>query len=245
MIKNPLLHLSLCIFIAGCAGAPSERFTRSMKSYNKTSERINLPKINEVTTVELGGSLISDLYLYKDPAIEVTEPFSMETSNVGTNFTISISPGDFFVKGADENGFFYQSATSKLRANNLPVNKIIFGVYVTKYDPEITEIYTMTDDGRPLIYPAPNLKIRKYTKESISATEFKKELVYTGISKNIINISYREYSNGIARPAFTQELKYDISEGKVFGFRDARFEIIKATNTGITYRAISHLTESH
>ena len=45
----------------------------------------------------------------------------------------------------------------------------------------------------------------------------------------------------MARPAFSQELKYDLGEGQVIGFKGARFEVVKATNLGITYRVLRHL----
>lgn len=75
----------------------------------------------------------------------------------------------------------------------------------------------------------------------VSADNQKKELIYTGVSKNIISILYREYQNDMARPAFSQELKYDLGEGRVIGFKGARFEVLKATNLGITYRVLKHL----
>jgi hypothetical protein len=45
----------------------------------------------------------------------------------------------------------------------------------------------------------------------------------------------------MARPAFNQDLKYDLNDGAVIGFRGARFEVIKATNTEIKFRTISPL----
>ena len=45
----------------------------------------------------------------------------------------------------------------------------------------------------------------------------------------------------MARPAFTQELKYDLGEGKVIGFKGARFEVLSATNVGIRYKVLRHL----
>jgi len=66
-------------------------------------------------------------------------------------------------------------------------------------------------------------------------------LVYGGVSKGTIAISYREFSDKTARPAFTQELKYDLSEGDVIGFRGARFKIIKAGNVSLRYVVLKPL----
>ena len=43
-----------------------------------------------------------------------------------------------------------------------------------------------------------------------------------------------------ARPAFNQDVQYDLSEGKTIGFKGARVEIVEATNTNIRYRVLAH-----
>lgn len=75
----------------------------------------------------------------------------------------------------------------------------------------------------------------------ISPDNQKKELIYTGVSKNVISLVYREYQNDLARPAFSQDLKYDLGEGRVIGFKGARFEVLKATNLGLTFKTLKHL----
>jgi len=65
---------------------------------------------------------------------------------------------------------------------------------------------------------------------------FSSQIDYSGKSKDEITLTYREFSDGWSRPAFSQELKYDLSEGNEFAFRGSLFEILNATNTEITYR---------
>ncbi len=70
---------------------------------------------------------------------------------------------------------------------------------------------------------------------------YQRELVYSGISQNALSILYREFIGGTARPAFYQELKYDLSQGDTIGYKGARFRVIKATNTSIKYEVLKHL----
>ncbi|MEW5801088.1 MAG: hypothetical protein AB1847_03180 [bacterium] len=67
---------------------------------------------------------------------------------------------------------------------------------------------------------------------------FKAELIYTGKMDNIIRISYREYIDNMARPAFSQELRYDLSEGNEISFQSLRMKVLEATNTKITIQVI-------
>jgi len=62
---------------------------------------------------------------------------------------------------------------------------------------------------------------------------FRQEFIYNGKTKDTLKISYREFKDDMARPAFYQDLSYDLSESRIIGFRDIRIEVIEATNTDI------------
>lgn len=67
----------------------------------------------------------------------------------------------------------------------------------------------------------------------------RKELIYSGISGNVIDISYREYRGGLAAPAFFQTVKYDLSESKVVRFQRFQIEVLSANNQGIKCKLLS------
>ena len=64
------------------------------------------------------------------------------------------------------------------------------------------------------------------------------ELIYGGVAKNVIKVLYREYSNNLARPAFSQELQYDLDESKIIVFRNTKIEISEATNNKLTFKVV-------
>jgi hypothetical protein len=64
---------------------------------------------------------------------------------------------------------------------------------------------------------------------------FKQELIYNGRSKDTINLSYREFKEDWARPAFSQDLTYDLSEGNIIGFRGMKIEVLETTNSNIRF----------
>lgn len=71
------------------------------------------------------------------------------------------------------------------------------------------------------------------------ADSLQQTLLYNGKIGNRITLAYRELQNNLARPAFNNSVEYDLSESAIVGYKGARIEIIKATNTEITYRIIS------
>lgn len=70
---------------------------------------------------------------------------------------------------------------------------------------------------------------------------FRQELIYLGRSGDELSFKYREFSGSLARPAFSADLKYDLSESQTIGYRGARIEVIEAGNQLIRYRVQSHI----
>lgn len=69
----------------------------------------------------------------------------------------------------------------------------------------------------------------------IQKGSFRKELVYQGKSGNTIRLLYREFCDEMARPAFYQDLTYDMTETNIIGFREMTIEVIEATNLYIKF----------
>lgn len=72
----------------------------------------------------------------------------------------------------------------------------------------------------------------------ISKNELRQELVYSGKSGSTIKVSYREFSGDMARPAFTQDLTYDLAESKEIAFRSIVIKVVEATGGKIKYKVV-------
>lgn len=74
-------------------------------------------------------------------------------------------------------------------------------------------------------------------KEVNNPDSFFVEVLYQGLSKGEVKVSYREFSGGIARPAFTQDVSYEVDPDgtTTIAFRGLRIKVLKATREGITY----------
>lgn len=81
---------------------------------------------------------------------------------------------------------------------------------------------------------------KRYKFEDYGRT-FRQELIYLGRSGDELSFKYREYSGSLARPAFSADLKYDLSESQTIGYRGARIKIIEAGNQLLKYRVESHI----
>lgn len=64
---------------------------------------------------------------------------------------------------------------------------------------------------------------------------FRMEFLYTGITGNTVRLTYREYIDDLARPAFYQDLTYDMTESKTIMFKTLKIKIIESTNSYLKY----------
>lgn len=65
------------------------------------------------------------------------------------------------------------------------------------------------------------------------------EMVYSGRSGDTIRTLFREYVSDLARPAYSQELTYDLSEDSEIRYRSIVIDVDEAGGSGITYRIVS------
>ncbi|MDB4717954.1 hypothetical protein OAG11_03685 [Verrucomicrobia bacterium] len=66
------------------------------------------------------------------------------------------------------------------------------------------------------------------------------ELVYTGKSGNTLNILYREYTaDDLARPAFSQNLSYDLENSAFVQFKKTRIKVFEANNSSIAFEVVA------
>lgn len=92
-------------------------------------------------------------------------------------------------------------------------------------------------DGKFNSEPYSGIKLKKtdeFAKPSVT-----KEIIYNGKTPTNIKLLYREYVDDYARPAFYQDLVYDLAESQTIGFKGIKIKVIEATNSGITFSVIS------
>lgn len=226
------------MFIQGCT-TTSEHLGRTYTPSYYSSSISDYPGIGETKTVEVGESLVWKDKQATIPAIDIEQTIEHPAENLGKKFTLTLLSGRYVENGKDAFGTFYKGKESNVLVDSQPVD-FEGGIYITNLDPTKTEIY-LKSNQQPLSYVRGGIPFKKSLHQKRDDLSFKKELVYTGISQKVVSILYREFNEDMARPAFSQDLKYDLSESNIIGYRGARFEIIKATNQELTYKTLKQL----
>jgi len=245
--KLVLVIGTLTLGALGCATmAPSLLTIRRFFPLSAEGKEVTRPELDTEVEAEVGESMIEQSYVYTRPAIRLLEPVVHQGVSKGP-FTLRIPPGILLASGTAGPGpvpgtFFQAQEPLQFRATG--DIQVRGGVFVPDEEDTPPEIYWhATDTGLPLVDPDRELSFERTTHEDWRSDSFRRQLVYNGRSGPTIKLLYREFNEERIRPAFTQEVTYDLEGGETIGFKGARFKVIDASNTTIRYLVTNHFSE--
>jgi hypothetical protein len=214
-MKKSLVIL-VCSFFISCGVQTKLIIPESLTTF--------LPELNKINNTEIGITLVSKETGYKYNAIKITKG-----KKAKPRYNVKeIKEGDVYINDSYTSKFnLYTNISEPTFGIAVPKNgekAIVFannGMGINFFQTKDIIEYTLT------YAPVPK---KEY---------FKQEFIYNGRVANALKFMYREYIDDLARPAFTQDLQYDLSESKIIGFRGLRIEVISATNTNIEYKVLN------
>ncbi|HYC00383.1 MAG TPA: hypothetical protein VEA35_04040 [Ramlibacter sp.] len=213
-------------------------------------EESKLPAVGVVGTATVGSSMVSSARLSVIDAVQLPNGLRIAETYVPDptvwRYEINIPPGTYKANLRDRFGATYFNFGRQSVA-------WVTGGKVSHSEAVVANLKFHRSGGGPILeWAVPGSGevtrvelhadgiVRAPVQESATAG-FKRELIYTGRTGNAVSILYREFLNDMARPAFSQQLQYDVGTDPVIGYKGARFEVLKADNTGITYRVLSQM----
>lgn len=223
-MKAILLSLT-CLLCFACA-APDF-------NYRPVSTRISEPPLNSTATAYVGDVLLRQGKYSEHDAIYVNQ-------KIRVSLAYDLHPGYYVKKGEDKKTeTFYPGGDEPGHVKKALLADPWQAVMTYKGTEKICVVtvfnaLSCTKSGN---FQPRNLPI-------LSSDSFQQTLIYSGKVGNKINIGYREFSSSLARPAFNNDVEYDLSSSKVIGYKGARLEIIEATNEYIKYKIISNFNEA-
>jgi hypothetical protein len=216
--------LSSILIIAACASNPTS-------SYQPTRQDISFPAIGEITRVSLGEDMMMQGYRTTSAGIILRNrvPFGMFASYWA-------DPGEYKLTGSTEDETFYlptdgqNSGRITLGALTDPFKHLMINrsgklCAVTVYNSAIC-----TSDA----------DFEKGEVGGLSLDSFQQTLIYSGRVGDKIRLTYREFSGGRIRDAFSNDIEYDLSQSRFIGYKGAEIEVIEATNNFIEFRLIEN-----
>ncbi|WP_300529657.1 hypothetical protein [Maricaulis sp.] len=218
--------LAIAAFLCGCA-TPQYNQTVDVEQYSN-------PPLGVVATVRVGDEMLAQGNIQRQQGISVSP---------GTTVSGYTFHGGFYIQtGFDDEWTYHSFALGPRGAVAAPGGTAFLGAGAFM-DPPMS-IRAGKAEQRLCVITVFNLAscrdrgFERSTRSVSSENSFQQTLIYSGRIGNRINISYRESTGNMARPAFTNDVEYDLNESSIIGYRGAELRVIDATNTSITYEVI-------
>lgn len=225
-MKNILLVSTIALFLVGCT-TPSYNYVPKAKNISK-------PPVGEVSTAYLGDHMLTQGMMVEHEALRLISPFKIQLAKISTGY--------FAKQGEDEQYINYKTT------NDNGSGKIIHPLGGA--DAEIPIVLRKSDNALCLLNGIGTVvgcktgaDFEKTTWSRANTNSFQQTLIYNGKVGNKINVAYREFSSDLARPAFNNNVEYDLSDSKQIGYKGALLDVIDANNQQIKYKVIRNFNE--
>lgn len=213
-----IVILLAAVAVSGCASV----------SYNGAgthAEVVDYPEIGTVTTAQIGDYMMRKGLNVQEQALSLTSTID--------KFTYTIPAGVYKQVGQNEKYWFYSLLGSSGMVTKNPLADPMQALAVPKG--KGGQLCVITTLNGKTCYDA------TYTRKTVASQQsasFQQTLIYNGRVGDKINVGYRELSNDMARPAFNNEVEYDLKASQVIGYKGAQIEVLSADNSSITYKVL-------
>ena len=226
MIRELFLIVSV-LLAAGCA-APKNNYLP------KTID-ISEPPLGVVIEKQVGDEMVRQGKYREHEAIYVQ-------AQLKPVWAYTVMPGYFLKMGGDEAGDFYRIGGAGEESGYIEKNPFAdpFIALMVKTDNTLCVITFINAVACGDVKSG----FEKVKKPISSMDSMQRTLIYNGRVGDRINVGYREFSANMARPAFSNNVEYDLAESKEIGYRGARIEVLEATNRSIRYKLISNFNNA-
>jgi hypothetical protein len=246
-IAGLFFSVLIVILFTGCVSiTPPTRNLSGLKT-----EEVKNYTLGQEYSVNVGESIIvRKSYLYKEAEISDRAKASNDfhaTAKIPLNKLLIYDGGkdeELLVLGTTEiKGVTYRIISIGRTSNDLPVGMLATmdgkltgqGVWRNGYGSWGTATIDFKIDRLDTQFtPVKSIEVDK------SQQYENYEIVYTGKSGDNVTFVYREYTpEDLAKPAFYQNLTYNLAEGKVIQFRKLQMQVIEANNEQIKLKVLS------
>ncbi len=203
----------------------------------------SLPTVGEIQETEIGGAMLMAATVnVAEEGVRLLNPIRFEGRMFVDSYIATFPPGEYrhteFAASmpAPNASFRYKGEKNDRQGIRRP------DMYI-QFDRNSLEVVNaiMTSPMGSKSVPIEPGQYQLLLCERMGTKAFRREILYSGGAKGTIQLQYREFANDYARPAFSQELSFDLAMGKEIGFRGARIRIESISNTGIRYTVLKPL----
>lgn len=221
------LAVFITITVVGCA---SPKY-----NYSPSYVAISEPPLGSISTVRIGDTMLRQGKYREHDALNLRAIREI-------SWAYTLHPGYYLKDGEDETAEYYSPARTEDggRVEKAMIADPWKSIMAKKSVPELCIVTVFN------VAACNEVQDIERTKRPVLAPDaFQQTLIYNGRVGSKINIGYREFSNNTARPAFNNNVEYDLAESIRIGYKGADLEVLEATNQHIKFRMLRNFNDVH
>lgn len=209
--------IALSVLISGCA--------TPVYNYAPRTVAISEPPLGVVSTIRIG-----DIMLKQGQYREHEALYLRSARKIGIAYTLQ--PGYYLKDGEDGASEFFSPRDEEAgRIDKIFIADRSKAVMARNGRTELCIVSVYNN-----FTCEPTGDVEWVKRPVLAQDAFQRTLIYNGKVGSRINVAYREFSNNLARPAFNNNVEYDLSESNRIAYQGAELEVLEATNQHIKFK---------
>jgi len=243
MLKSLSILFLSSIFIfslSSCAKGPTtvKELTAPLNRIFAKETHIISPKRNTIAKRTIGEKLILSFRQYESEGIDIKTDIKVAGKYRGYDKLYSLEKGKFSLRYKTDKGNFYVPNKSMLEITGSGENTSLDGgLYINNNTDQY--IYFVIKGKYYYQQLVNKITYEQTIVSNIIPNQFQQTLVYNGTVKGIVSLNYQEFKGKMKRDAFSQDIKYDLAEGNIIQYKNAKIEVIEAKSNSITYKVLN------
>ena len=246
--------VSITLALVGCTTAGPTGPAVIKRTMSRDWSRLELTRLEGLRcTVNVGDVMTASKPLVIYPAVKLMREVTALTSHRGIPISVTLPVGAYKFERVDEQGTYFRSQ-APLQIHYKGERKGFGGIYLPNgssgqaaaywfWKPPRIKKMMRKDIGVRVAYfqDIPPHLITKTIELPDDTIGFVTTLTYGGVAGGQIKFIYREYSDGLARMAFTQEVTLDYKPDQAYAYKNSRFTVHYADSIMIEYTLLQPL----
>lgn len=200
-------------------------------------------------TVFVGEAMTSSAPLIVVGTVNLKSKIATITPHKHKSIKLEASPGIYTLIRKNTEGNFYESSEGLFRVNGKVSSG---GLFLANQSSAHSALYwsasaTLVGESQQMsmyvsgIEVTPEVTTSTFKRPPNNSQGFVSTLTYTGVASGQIKFVYREFGNGLARAAFTQEVSLDYLAGRAYSYKSARFIVHEADTSQVSFTLLQSL----
>jgi hypothetical protein len=248
-VRKSTWLIGLTLGLVGCGSSGPERPSVMERTMNPDMSRLEPTRLEGLRrTASVGDMMTSSSPLVKVPTLKLKSEVTAYTSHKGESISVPLPIGDYLFAGTDNQGRYFRFQ-APLQVHYVRQLQGFGGIYIPDDPAAQSAAYWIWDAPRAItqrFYVAylpvtPHYSITERVVPPSNAIGLVTTLTYGGVAGGQIKFIYREYMDGIARMAFTQEVSLDYKPEQEYAYGNSRFIVHRADSVMVTYTLLKPL----